>query len=131
MLMKKALAIMLLLMYFSVSTGFVVNIHYCMDRLNSVQLGTSGDEDACEKCGMSTEANDCCFDDVKVIKLVTTHMASSAISYDLPFDWNEIVFQQFDHEATENILEQERIYLAHAPPLKSPKPYLLNCVFLI
>jgi hypothetical protein len=131
MLMKKALAIMLLLMYFSVSTGFVINMHYCMDRLNSVQLGTSGDKDACDKCGMSREANDCCFNDVKVLKLEATHMASPAIFYDLSFEGHEILFQEFNHAATENTLEREKIHPAHAPPLKSPKTHVLNCVFLI
>jgi hypothetical protein len=131
MLMKKALALMLLLMYFVVSTGFVVNMHYCMDRLDSVQIGNSGDKDACEKCGMASESNDCCFDDVKVLKLETTHMATPAIHFDLCFEGYEVVIQEFNLPGSKDILEQDQFYLSHAPPLKNQKTYLYNCVFRI
>lgn len=67
--MKKLFASILLLVYFTFSTGFVVSIHYCMNKVDSVQLGDTG-SDECGKCGMHIEDNDgCCKDDVKVVKM--------------------------------------------------------------
>ncbi|GAB4092422.1 hypothetical protein GCM10028786_13480 [Flaviaesturariibacter terrae] len=59
---------MILVSYFTVSTGFVVNMHYCMDRFHSWQLGST-DSDKCATCGMSVKKNKCCHDQVKVLKL--------------------------------------------------------------
>jgi hypothetical protein len=67
--MKKALALILLLVYFVVSTGFTVNLHYCMDRFHSWELGASNQE-ACATCGMKTsDSEGCCRDEVKTVKL--------------------------------------------------------------
>ncbi len=49
--MKKGLSIILLLIYFTVSTSFTVNLHYCMDKIQSWELGTTNDE-KCDLCGM-------------------------------------------------------------------------------
>src|ERR687890_814593 len=69
MLMKRFLASILLLIYFCVSTGFVVSMHYCMNKFDSVQVGAA-DSEKCGKCGMHTEDSDgCCRDEVKVVKL--------------------------------------------------------------
>ena len=49
--MKKALAAILLLVYFAVTTGFSLSVHYCMDEFESASIGSSGD-DVCDNCGM-------------------------------------------------------------------------------
>lgn len=67
--MKRAFVSIFLLVYFTVSTGFTVNMHYCMDRFQSWEFGAT-ESDSCDKCGMSTsESNNCCRDEVKVMKL--------------------------------------------------------------
>src|SRR5215203_1264677 len=67
--MKKALSFILIMVYFVVSTGFTVNLHYCMDRFHSWELGPSK-QDACATCGMKTSDSDgCCRDEVKTVKL--------------------------------------------------------------
>jgi hypothetical protein len=42
----KAVLTTILLAVFFVNTGFVVNLHYCMDRYHSWELGTSEKENA-------------------------------------------------------------------------------------
>lgn len=67
--MKKATASILLLLYFVVSTGFVVSVQYCMDKANGVELVETAHKE-CGKCGMTIKINDgCCKDDVKVLKV--------------------------------------------------------------
>jgi hypothetical protein len=73
--MKKTLAFLVLIMYFTVSTGFVISLHYCMDRLDSTELGQSK-QDKCPKCGMH-KTHGCCHDEVKVVKLQLAHIASA------------------------------------------------------
>lgn len=72
--MKKLLAAILLSIYFFFSTGFVVSLHYCMDRLASAQVGTSlGDK--CDYCGMQKDGH-CCRDEVRVVKVQSLHLAA-------------------------------------------------------
>ena len=67
--MKKLAASILLLIYFTVTTGFVVSVHYCMNKLDSIQLGDNSSEE-CGKCGMHVEdSGGCCKDDVKLVKM--------------------------------------------------------------
>lgn len=77
--MKKVLASIILLVYFTVSTGFVVSLHYCMDRFNSAQLGHS-DAVKCDNCGMH-KGEGCCHDDVKMVKLSLSHIAGQMLAF--------------------------------------------------
>lgn len=127
--MKKILTAILLMVYFTVSTGFVVCAHYCMNRFTSVELG-SGKDKKCTKCGMHKKNNGCCRDEVKMVKLQQIHTAPQVISADfsliapLPLQINYILSplvnrNSFDH------------YLVHGPPRKSLDLYTLHCVFRI
>ena len=67
--MKKAASSILILVLFLVNTGFVVNMHYCMNRLQTVEIGKT-EKESCGKCGMSTEDSDgCCRSESKIVKL--------------------------------------------------------------
>ena len=67
--MKRLLAFLLLLIYFTVSTGFVVSMHYCMNQFAAVQVGATAQEQ-CSKCGMHTaDSGGCCREEVMVVKL--------------------------------------------------------------
>ena len=129
--MKKALTFILLLVYTTASSGLVVNVHYCMDKFDSVQIGNSG-SDTCGKCGMHQEENECCFDDVKVLKLNGSHLASILLvpSYSLP---DAVCFTtDFLLVPLVNFDRQDRSFFSHSPPLISLQDtYLQNCVFRI
>jgi hypothetical protein len=129
--MKRLVVSILLLVYFTVSTGFVVNLHYCMDKINSIEFG-SAKEDKCGKCGMPVkDKKGCCREEAKVIKLQQDVVAAH--------------FVQFNFVAATAILPPSPIFIepvqlaevfptnqAHAPPLISKQyTYLLNCVFRI
>lgn len=69
--MRKVLYTAVVAVYLLLSSGLVLQLHYCMDRLAEVGLFHSDHRDACEDCGMDMNAdNDCCHDRTDVIKLV-------------------------------------------------------------
>lgn len=126
--MKKVLAIFVVFTYLAVSSGIVVCLHYCMDRFDSAAIG-SNSSDKCGKCGMHKDGG-CCKDEVMVVKLQTSHIASPNILV----DFNAAVIQ---HVNTEYLVVPFRNYtvvtnsIAHSPPLSEQDIYLNNCVFRI
>ena len=127
--MKKLLASILLMIYFTVNTGFVVSMHYCMDKIDSVQIGAVENE-KCNKCGMHTEDSDgCCRDEVKVLKLQQDPLVAKVLlpivaqtPVELPLSMHLIApFYNFQ-------LADDYDYFR--PPLISEQDtYLSNCVF--
>ena len=128
--MKKAAAAILLTFYIAASSGIVMNLHYCMSRFDSFQLGSSKSE-VCGKCGMHTSTSGgCCHNQVKTIKLQDDEQVSS-ISFkfnsqtiaNLPalYFINEAVYTGINKLSFNN----------HSPPLSKQNTYLQNCVFRI
>jgi len=78
--MRKFLSSLLVAFYLILTSGVVVHLHYCMDRLAAVGLFASDHKDACDDCGMDmTEANDCCHDRTDVIKLKQDQTSHSSL----------------------------------------------------
>ncbi len=61
--------------YLAVTSGFAVNLHYCMGEVASVSIGHAGDhaDGSCSKCGMDKSNFHCCKDEVKELKLQDSH----------------------------------------------------------
>ncbi len=73
-LMKKALAISVAFMYLAITSGLVLQIHYCMGKEVGSTIALAGNEThKCSQCGMENAKNKCCHDDVKIIKLQDVH----------------------------------------------------------
>ncbi|NII25857.1 hypothetical protein HB364_12230 [Pseudoflavitalea sp. X16] len=128
--MKKAIIAILAILYVTVASGVVVNVHYCMGRIASVEYGYD-DHDVCSKCGMSSQKKGCCHTEYKLIKLQDEHqlvkasIAFSALPAIVPAQ--PPLFQQ--------PLSGAHQYLAlqyHSPPdSRLNSVYLSNCVFRI
>jgi hypothetical protein len=126
--MKRLLASILLVVYFTVSTGFVVSIHYCMDKLQSVQIGVT-DSDECGKCGMKIEKNDgCCKEDVKLIKIKGDQPVAKMPVADFPLILPHTTPNTFLLSLFHNFSPSDHP-IAHSPPLNEPDIYLQNRVF--
>lgn len=127
--MKKFAAAILLLIYFAVSTGFVINLHYCMDKVAAVEMGESH-SDECATCGMPlTDKESCCRNEVKVVKLYQDLVPAYSVIFELAslpaiitsLHYLTIPFQNSAHHIT---------YWSHAPPFISKQDtYLTNRVF--
>ena len=128
--MKKGIAAILLVLYVAFSTGVVISFHYCMNDLDSLQLGAAKSE-ICGKCGMhQVDANACCNDEVKIFKIQDDQQTSAvnfkfsapeALITPLPY-LSDISFTNSTHELFSN---------NHSPPLNKQYTYLQNCVFRI
>lgn len=129
--MKKIFVTIIVLAYFVVSTGIVVSFHYCMDRLQSVQLGDNH-ADNCGDCGMPKKGNKgCCKDEIKVLKLQISHTAPKAFTAGFSFipalpvvPVNLLISPLFSSP-------QKTPSVAHSPPLGRQDIYLRNRVFRI
>ena len=130
--MKKLLFSISVLLYFAATTGVVINSHYCMKRLVSVDF-YKGAPDVCGKCGMDMhETSGCCHDEIKVAKLNADQQKVTIASYEIaapeiatgiPSSFIAALFQP---------IIPERHYSNHSPPLLSERDiYLQNRVFRI
>lgn len=122
----------LLVSYFAVSSGIVVNFHYCMNRLASTELFAT-ESKQCGKCGMDMhKGKGCCHDEVKVIKMQGDQKVTAATAYDLSspvitaFVPSEFIAASFYNTITGHDQQD------HLPPLLAPQDiYLQYCVFRI
>ena len=129
--MKKVLASISVLIYFAMTCGVIVNLHYCMGRVQSVEFyGT--EKKVCDVCGMSLDnTHGCCKEEVKILKLQDDQNKSHAtysikgieVVATIPSDF--IV-------ASINKVESSSQFNDHSPPLLTKQDtYLQNCVFRI
>ena len=127
--MKKLFTVLLLIIYFTVSTGFVVSMHYCMNELSSAKIGDHAD-DYCDKCGMETDGR-CCWDEVKVVKLQFQHTIAKLIQAAFSVPVVPVNHTAFLLAPLNNFTPDTDNTIAHSPPLPEQDTYLKNCVFRI
>jgi len=81
--MKRLVTLFIALIYLVMSTGFVMNSHYCMGKLSSIELGVSEAKKCI--CGMridSAKKNKCCHSKIEVVKLEDSHkLTTSAVVF--------------------------------------------------
>ena len=65
--MKRTILGILSLIYITVASGVVINIHYCMGRIAEVGYAYNA-SDKCDKCGMKNKEG-CCHSEFKIVKL--------------------------------------------------------------
>jgi len=74
--MKKIIAAILSIIYLTVSSGFAMNIHYCMGHVSSVDYTYSNNK-KCGHCGMENKKG-CCHSEFKVVKLTDDQQLAKA-----------------------------------------------------
>ena len=128
--MKKGIAAILLVLYVAFSTGVVISFHYCMNDLDSLQIGAAKTE-ICSNCGMHQEdANACCNDEVKIFK-IQDYQQATAISFKFSApDVLVSVLPSFSEISFTNSTP-EHFLNNHSPPISKQDTYLQNCVFRI
>lgn len=129
--MQPFFAFILLFIYGSVSTGFAVSTHYCMNKQQWVQIGAVKKE-VCDKCGMKKEASHgCCRDEIKVVKLQQdTQLAklllpSLALSLLVIFTPHHLISPFY------NFAQRDVAVAFQPPPLLFSDRTIANCVFRI
>lgn len=132
--MKKVFLLILSIFYLVASSGAVVHLHYCMDKLIAWGLWEKpSPADKCDTCGMpkGKQKKNCCKDESKFVKIVKDQKTSS-----IEFKLIQVIIAEQSLYITSNILPysfiKENIPFANAPPLyPPPDAFLLNCDFRI
>lgn len=130
--MKKIIASISFLCYFTFTCGIVINSQYCMERLTSVHLFEIA-ADTCGKCGMDIhDSNGCCRDEIKVLKLVQDQDKLPVVSYQVTAP--EIISATPSDFIVASLKKDDtkHHFNNHSPPLLSEQDtYLQNNVFRI
>jgi hypothetical protein len=129
--MKKIIASILMLLYITVSGGVVLNVHYCMGEISSVEIDGFNDIDHCKKCGMAEASTSCCRTEFEVVKVDNVHKATVAVSnIEMPVAHLPVSVSLID--VSKLISHKIEHTVAHTPPIDiSPDLTVLNCVFRI
>jgi len=130
--MKKIITAILAVLYFAVSSGMVFNIHYCKNKVSSVQIDLlAKDLCGCSKKGKKTAKKNCCKTEHKIVKLATDYKVSTT-NYTIHSPIEALATNQFIFNVTS--FKDDAYYQInhHLPPLISfQDTYLKNCTFLI
>lgn len=130
--MKHVLISFIAVLYFIISSGLVMNIHYCMGKVSSVQMNKLASKGCkCSKSEQETAPKSCCKTELKMVKLQDSHKASSA---DYVFQAPVTPVSVYTSYLQLPLLNAvSKVYAdINAPPLLSGQDtYLLNCVFRI
>lgn len=128
--MKKAIIAILAILYVTIASGVVVNVHYCMGRIASVEYGYD-DHDVCGKCGMSATKKGCCHTEYKLVKLQDEHRLVQAQVAFLAVP-SEVPVTTTVFPAPVSGEDHYRSLQYHSPPDgRLNEVYLRNCVFRI
>lgn len=130
-LMRRFLFTIAVIVYGLSSMGWVLDIHYCMGKVEAVHLFEK-EKTSCSTCGMSAEESEgCCHDEDALVMLiqdqktpVTLHFNFEPPVISLPSIrslLNELSFTQ----------QIDIAYTSNAPPEKNTPLFLRNRVFRI
>ncbi len=122
--MKKVLSVILSILYFSLSSGASVSVHYCGGELESIKINSES-EQCC--CGLTEKANTCCKDHQFVLDIDTdediTINTNLTLNNVILYTFSNYSIQLFkDIEIVENTFINYKI-----PPPKLEPIWLFNC----
>lgn len=128
--MKKCIALILSLIYLSTSSGMVMNVQYCFEKIASVTIEGFGEDKSC--CTNSPKKSGCCSNEFKVVKVDVSHAPSSA---DYKFEAPVLFLTSLISCTLTPVLlspVEPLQFSDSSPPLTAATPiYIKNCVFRI
>ena len=125
--MKKLITAIIAVLYLTITSGVVLDMHYCMNKLSSVKVQYHLD-DVCGKCGMKAK-DGCCKDELKLVKLSGEH---KYVLSDFSFAFTAPVTETYVFPGINILPVQQQFTLgANGPPLSDVPLYLKNRVFRI
>ncbi len=132
--MKKLFLLIVSFVYFGISTGVTLQVHYCMGKLVNVGLVNKSDSH-CDLCGMAKKNGHkgCCHDEQKTVKITQDQNRSTEPVYQVVHAPVAMVETNYpDAAMTARFSSEEKILYFHEPPQVSGLAvYIRNCVFRI
>jgi hypothetical protein len=127
-IVKKSVVAILAFLYLTITSGVVVNWHYCMGDLSSIEIGARNG-DHCEKCGMADKKG-CCETEYKLFKVQDEHQLAKVSWESNALPAIAPVFTSLIPVSNNEIIRGQEYY--HAPPdERSNFIYLHTGVFRI
>lgn len=127
--MKKLWVVLLAVLYLGLSLGLVVNWHYCMGQLASIDWGVLQDEH-CGKCGMKDQKG-CCETASQILKVSDAHLLGKT-QLSQPFlSAHEVPLSAGAAIEPTSFVWLSSQAVAHPPEPVGQKRYLLHRVFRI
>lgn len=120
--MKQFLIFILSIIYFTVSTGFVVNVHYCMGKISTVKF-----EEPKQKCCCKKKNKPCCKTEQQLVKLSSNSKLTDAwVAANTSFS-EAITIPYFYciNDDNSTIVDIDLTY-KYAPPIKEKRYALLH-----
>lgn len=130
--LKKITTILIAVVYFAVSCGIVINMHYCMGKLADITYHAADQSSHCDNCGMDNSG--CCHNNIQVVKLENIQQPVAAVHFKLPalkpvlqkHDYAEAALLQQHFSATFKPYNN-----SHPPGANSTSRSILYAVFRI
>ena len=127
--MKKGLIFLLAIIYITLTSGIVVNIHYCMGRVAGVTYGAEAGH-RCDKCGMEQKKG-CCGTEHKLVKADSDHIYAKSITAPLTFE-AQVPKTFSENNLSYTLLKEHNSSRYHSPPdSRSNKLTIYNSVFRV
>ncbi|TDH27917.1 hypothetical protein EXU57_05475 [Segetibacter sp. 3557_3] len=127
--MRKLITSIVAVLYLAVSSGFVLNVHYCMGKVSGVSVDNVNPK-VCS-CAKPKKKSACCSSTFKLIKLEDAHKAAAITAYQSSIQGVLPVTPSFINP----VLPEASLLVKPvrgSPPLSSASNiYLRNCVFRI
>jgi hypothetical protein len=127
---KKVFISILAILYITITSGVMVNIHYCMGKMTSVEYGNEKQKN-CSSCGME-QKDGCCHTEHKFIKSGDQHLFVKNIA-DLSAGYVVAVSETPAYPINDFYTSRVLLYSpSHSPPdNRQNNLRLYNCVFRI
>jgi hypothetical protein len=127
--MKKVFALLMAVLYLTVSTGLAVEIHHCMGEITDFSL-TASTEKQCSSCGMAKGSNNCCKDELKFVKLQDAY---KLLNVDYKFSIPQCILPKLYYSLTEVQLRPVSLTKesSHGPPYYTSSLCILHSTFRI
>ncbi len=123
--MKKAISILLGIVFLFSSSGFSINTHYCNGKIRSINIAFSDNHKSC--CGKKKMAKDCCKNKTEIVKINDNYIPEQIIVTPLTdFAYFALAFTQtFNLSITENVTVLTNLYYLYPPD----KPVSLSILY--
>ena len=131
--MRRFLAFILIFLYVGVSTGVVINYHYCMNKLTEVSLVMTDQHFSCSNCGSDDSKDGCCSDEVKAMRISIDQNLTERISLNSSFMYVVAVLYDMQSLLLAKEVSSESVsqFSFYPPGLDRPPLFIRNCTWLI
>jgi hypothetical protein len=129
--MKKAFAILLLIIYTTASSGISINQFYCCGKLKSVSLGFK--QDTKEKCKKWAGKPGCCENKYSTLKVKDNHISADDVAHPVKLFTALHIFTSLYQNPDLIVFQQiNTANQGNAPPLSYGVPiYILHCIYRV